>query len=331
VGNEAEPIDRWESYGRPLVLRFRIYHKPETDSGSGAGLHEWWRKKILNTLLGLIASPRRMGNSELMVKEIYRQLPRGWALNLLRIPEFSVKPCLGCYQCLFREGRCGQKDDFPIVLEALTQADAYVAAAPTYLFGAHASLKALLDRGLTFNGYVDALWGKPAVGVVLAGLRGMEGYAKLMVDSFIKFSLADHRGSEIVYAALPGEVFLSHEAKRAAQRLAKALIGETPEHKDDSPVPRCNLCGGDTFRFLPNGNVRCMVCSSEGSYGFHGNALRIETVRGDHAVFLTREDTTNHFEFLRGMKDRFVAKRKDLKAAVQEYHDVGEWIRPPSK
>lgn len=272
-----------------------------------------------------------MGNSELMVKEIYRQLPPGWALNLLRIPEFSVKPCLGCYQCLFREGRCARKDDFPIVLEALTQADAYVVAAPTYLFGAHASLKALLDRGLTFSGCPDRLWGKPAVGVILAGLQGMEGYAKLMVDSFIKFSLADHRGSEVVYAALPGEVFLSDEGKGAAKRLAQALIGEAGEPEGGSQVPRCNLCGGDTFRFLPNGNVRCMVCSSEGSYSFQNDTLRIETVRGDHAVFLTRDDATNHFAFLRGMKDRFLAKRKELKAAVREYHDVGEWIRPSSE
>ncbi len=279
-------------------------------------------------MLGLLASPRRMGNSELMVKEIYRQLPQGWELTLLRIPEFSVKPCLGCYQCLFREGRCVQKDDFPIVLDAMVQADAYVVAAPTYLFGAHASLKGLLDRGLTFSGHVDSLWGKPAVGVILAGLDGMEGYAKLMLDSFIKFSLADHRGSEVVYAALPGEVFLSDEGRLAAKVLARALIEGTPDHESDPRVPRCKLCGGDTFRFLQNGNVRCMVCSSEGSYGWEDDALQIETVRGEHAVFLTYEDATNHFAFLRDMKDKFITKRKELKSAVKDYYDIGEWIRP---
>jgi multimeric flavodoxin WrbA len=283
----------------------------------------------LKTLLGLIASPRKMGNSELAVKEIYRQLPQGWRLTLLRIPEFCVKPCLGCYQCLFREGRCVQKDDFPIVLDAMVQADAYVVAAPTYLFGAHASLKGLLDRGLTFSGYLDRLWGKPAVGVILAGLVGMEGYAKLMVDSFMKFSLADHRGSAIVYAALPGEVLLSEEGKQTAKLLARALIDGPSEREGEAQAPRCELCRGDTFRFLKNGNVRCMVCSSEGSYGWKDDALHITTVRGGHAIFLTYEDAKHHFAFLRGMKDRFIAKRKDLKAAVQEYRDVGEWIRPP--
>lgn len=285
----------------------------------------------MKTLLGLLASPRKMGNSELMVKEIYRRLPAGWELNLLRIPEFCVKSCLGCYQCLFREGRCVQKDDFPVVLEAMVQADAYAVAAPTYLFGTHASLKGLLDRGLTFSGHLDRLWGKPAVGVVLAGLDGMEGYAKLMLDSFIKFSLADHRGSEVVYAALPGEVFLSEEGKQTAQRLALALTEGAADRGVDSRIPRCTLCGGDTFRFLENGHVRCMVCSSKGGYVWENDALHIETVRGDHAVFLSYEDAANHFAFLRGMKDKFIAKRKQLKAATRDYHDVGEWITPSRK
>jgi hypothetical protein len=164
--------------------------------------------------------------------------------------------------------------------------------------------------------------------VVLAGLRGMEGYAKLMVDSFIKFSLADHRGSEIVYAALPGEALLSDEGKRSAKRLAQALIEGVPKHQGESSVPRCNICGGDTFRFLEDGNVRCMVCSSGGSYAWQNDALHITTVRGGHSVFFTSEDAKAHFDFLRSMKDTFLSKRKELKAAAQEYHDIGEWIRP---
>lgn len=285
----------------------------------------------MKTVLGLLASPRKMGNSELIVKEIYKQLPQGWTLRLLRIPEFNVKPCLGCYQCLFKDGRCIQKDDFPIVLDALVQADAYVVAAPTYLFGAHSSLKGFLDRGLTFSAHVDRLWGKPAVGAILAGLNGMEGYTKLTVDSFIKFTLGDHRGSEVVYAALPGEVLLSDEGKRAAKRLADALVGGSSGREADSRVPRCNLCGGDTFRFLENGNIRCMVCSNEGTYGWKDNALHVETARGVHALFLTYEDVSNHFAVLRSMKDRFVAMRKELKAAVQGYREIGEWILPPKE
>ncbi|MFH0824657.1 MAG: hypothetical protein V2B18_18030, partial [Pseudomonadota bacterium] len=155
--------------------------------------------------------------------------------------------------------------------------------------------------------------------------------AKLMVDSFIKLLLADHRGSEVVYAALPGEALLSERGKETAKRLAEALIHGAGQREGGPRIPRCRLCGGDTFRFLDNGNVRCMVCSSEGGYVLENDEIIIETVRGDHAVFLSREDATKHFDFLRSMKDRFAAERKALKEAVREYHDIGEWIRPPKQ
>lgn len=282
----------------------------------------------MKTLLGLIGSPRRLGNSELMVKEIFRQLPEAWELKLLRLPALDIKPCKGCYQCLFGKKRCVQKDDFQFVLDALAKADAYVVATPTYLFGANASLKQFLDRGLSFGGRLDELWAKPAVGVITAGFTGLEGYAKLMVDSFIKFSMADHRGSEVVYAALPGEVFLREEGRVAAKRLANALINGREQPGEDTLAPRCGLCGGDTFRFLDDRRVRCMLCSSDGTYNWNNGVLEVTTIRGNHPIFLTYEDAQSHFAFLQGMKQDFLAKREQLKAVVKEYAEIGTWIAP---
>jgi multimeric flavodoxin WrbA len=125
-------------------------------------------------LLGIVASPRKMGNSELFVKELYRQLSGLWELKLIRLPELDIQPCRGCYKCLFEERTCPQKDDFHLAMEILIQSDAYVVATPTYFLGAHASLKRFLDRGLSFYDHVDELWGKPAVGVAIAGNREME-------------------------------------------------------------------------------------------------------------------------------------------------------------
>lgn len=286
---------------------------------------------MVKTLLGLIASPRRLGNSELLVKEIYRQLPEGWSLRLLRISDFGIRPCKGCYQCLFGKMTCVQKDDFPLVLEALVQADAYAVAAPAYMFGANAALKLLLDRGLSFYRHLDDLWGKPAVGVVPAGFPGLEGYSKLMVDSFIRFIMADHRGSEVVYAALPGEVFLHEEGKQAAKRLARALITGRDEPMVHSSAPRCTLCGGDTFRFLDRTRIKCMLCSSEGTYSQDAEQLKVEMPPPQHPVFFTLQDARNHLAFLQGMKEQFLAKRKELKAVIQDYREEGTWIRPETQ
>ena len=92
----------------------------------------------------------------------------------------------------------------------------------------------------------------------------MEGYTKLAVESFVRLTLGELRGAAVIYGALPGEIFLDDNGLATAQRLAKAL--EEGEQEADPRIPRCPLCGGDTFRFLGDGQLRCMLCSSSGRY-----------------------------------------------------------------
>lgn len=292
----------------------------------------------MKTLLGLIASPRKHGNCELFVKELFRQLPAGeWQLSLARLPALDIRPCKACYRCLFDEMTCPQKDDFNPTLEALAAADALVVAAPTYFLGANASLKRLLDRGLAFYGKLDRLWAKPGVGAAIAGIQGMEGYTKLNVDSFLKLSLADHRGSEVLYGALPGEIFLTDTAQATARRLAAALTADSkaPAAEPDSEpssdtdsAPRCPLCGGDTFRFLGGNRLRCMLCSSEGTFPWQGEPLSFTMQSGNHALFLSYEDAARHLTWLRTMKEQFQQKRASLKPLIQPFAGIGRWLDP---
>ena len=85
----------------------------------------------METILGIIGSPRRRGNCELMVKTIGRQINRPHRLRLLRLTEFDLQPCRACYRCLF-EGNCPLDDDYGLIVEALLNADACILAAPTY-------------------------------------------------------------------------------------------------------------------------------------------------------------------------------------------------------
>ncbi len=284
---------------------------------------------MASSLLGLVASPRKFGNSELFIKELYRQLPGEWDLTLIRLPDMDIRACRACYQCLFGEEKCPQDDDFAPVLEALCRADAYVVAAPTYLLGANASLKRFLDRGLSFYAHLDRLWGTPAVGVAIAGVDGLEGYTKLNVESFIKLTLGELRGSAVVYGALPGEIFLRQGGREQARRLAAALLGDRQEAAPE--VPTCPVCGGDTFRFLPGGQVRCMLCSNAGPYGWEEGRLRLQTTPGEHPLFLTLEDARRHAEWLRGMKEQFLARRQELKGVTTRYIKMGTWLLPKGK
>jgi len=282
---------------------------------------------MAKTLLGIVGSPRKFGNSELFIKELYLQLSGSWELKLIRLPEMDIRPCRACYQCLFDQGKCPQKDDFGLVLETLSQSDAYVVAAPTYLLGANASLKRFLDRGLSFYAHLDELWGKPAVGVAIAGIDGMEGYTKLNVESFIKLTMGDLRGAAVVYGALPGEIFLRQGGKETARLLAQAL--SEGRAKVQPATPTCPICGGDTFRFLPDGQVRCMLCSNSGSYAWREGRLQIETKPGEHPLFLSYDEAKRHAEWLREMKEQFMARRQELKTVTLKYTQIGSWVRSP--
>ena len=171
---------------------------------------------------------------------------------------------------------------FQAVLDELLSADAYVVAAPAYLLSANASLKKFLDRGLQFYAFVDRLWGKPAVGVAIAGIHGMEGSTKLNVESFIKMTMGDLRGSAVIYGALPGETLLDSRKPRNRRRTGGKPYG--PGKFPSAGCPRCPLCGGDTFRFLPGGAVRCMLCSSSGDYEWKEDRLQLAIQPGEHPL-----------------------------------------------
>jgi multimeric flavodoxin WrbA len=275
-------------------------------------------------ILGISGSPRKFGNCELFIKEIYRQLGPGWQLRLARLPERDIKPCRACYQCLFGEMRCPQQDDFLPLLEALMEADAYIVAAPTYLLSANGSLKKFIDRGLQFYALVDRLWKKPAVGVAIAGIEGMEGSTKLDVDNFIQMTMGDSRGSVVIYGALPGETLLSDENRETAARLAQAILDPEKRIRPEGPV--CPLCGGDTFRFLSDGGIRCMLCSGSGKWDVKEGTLQFEVAPPKHPLRYCKEDVFRHAEWLRGMKDQFLARKKELKEVTRKYLGVGTSI-----
>jgi hypothetical protein len=50
--------------------------------------------------------------------------------------------------------------------------------------------------------------------------------------------------------------------------------------------------------------------------------------KGEHAVFLIREDAMRHFAFSKAIKDKLIAKREESKDADRYYSDVGSWIMP---
>ena len=278
----------------------------------------------MKKILGIIGSPRKLGNCEIMVKEIGRQITTPHELRLLRLTEFNLLPCRGCYACLFNEEKCIQNDDFQRILDSILEADALIVAAPTYFLGANACLKRLLDRGLAFYAHIDELWGKPAVGVAIAGIPAKEGHTLLGIQNFLKMILTEIKQTRILYGALPGEVFLKRQNIEAAADLAAALFAPAPVKIE----PACPLCGGDTFRFLGNDRIHCLLCSNPGTIYMETDGPVFRIRKSGHELFLSKEEALHHKEWLIQMKDRYLEQKEKLKEITLAYRKPEEWIRP---
>ncbi len=278
----------------------------------------------MKKILGITASPRKLGNSEIMIKEISRRIDDPHELNLLRLSDFNIQSCLGCYRCLFKEERCVLEDDLYAALEPILEADALILAVPTYFLGPNAHLKLFLDRGLAFYAHIKRLWGKPSVGVGIAGLEGKEGSTLLGIENFLKMILSDIKKVEVVYGALPGEVFFNERNKTICEEMGKALFAPAPEKKAHA----CPLCGGDVFRLLGGDRVKCMLCSNSGVMNVKDGSPVFDVQRAEHELFLTGDEAMRHGEWLREMKGRFIKEKKRLKEISGSYRKGWNWIKP---
>lgn len=271
-------------------------------------------------LLGIVASPRKMGNSELIVKAIAEKVPAPSRLRIVRLVEKEIRPCKACYRCL--AGECSLPDDFGTVMGAILSSDALIVAAPTYLRGANSSLQRFLDRGLQFWKHIDALDGKPAIAVAIAGVQDGEGHALLGIENFLRGMGTTVKGRAVLRAALPGEVLLSEEGKAAAASLAAALAAPEPP---TSASPSCSECGGTYFEFRGGNRIFCLLCGAGGSVLTGDDGLtRIRTAPPAH-VWRGDASMHAHGEWLREMRERYLRERTRLKEAARPYAG-GEFV-----
>jgi multimeric flavodoxin WrbA len=267
----------------------------------------------MKTVLGIVASPRKMGNCELLVKAIAGRVAGGPALRLLRLTEKEIRPCKGCYRCL--SGECPLADDYGQVLSAILDADGLIVAAPTYLRGPNSSVQRFLDRGLQFWKHIEALDGKPAVAVATAGVPDGEGHCLLGLENFLRGMGMDVRGGAVVHAALPGEALLSGAAMETVTALAEALSAPKAAAPDG---PACTACGGRYFEFRGGNRVYCLLCGASGEMFPRDGGVSLRTVPPAHS-WQGREAMRSHGDWLKEMRERYLRDREQLREISRRY------------
>ena len=97
-------------------------------------------------VLGIVGSPRRGGNTEILVDEVLRGAEEAGAqVEKVILSELDVRPCRGCDACQ-KAGKCTQQDDMHALLEQMERCQTWVLGTPVYWWGPTAQLKAFVDR-----------------------------------------------------------------------------------------------------------------------------------------------------------------------------------------
>lgn len=97
-------------------------------------------------VLGIVGSPRRAGNTDVLVGQVLAGAERAGAqVDRIYLDESAVRPCRACEACA-PTGHCVQEDDFQALLARMTSADGLVLGSPVYCGTVTAQMKALVDR-----------------------------------------------------------------------------------------------------------------------------------------------------------------------------------------
>ena len=104
-------------------------------------------------VLGILGSPRRGGNTEMLLEEALKGAEtEGAEIERLRLTEYNIIPCKECLAC-YKDGNCIILDDMAKIYPKLLEADIIILASPIFFYGVTAWAKALIDR-------CQALWAR---------------------------------------------------------------------------------------------------------------------------------------------------------------------------
>ena len=275
-------------------------------------------------VLGLVASPRNLGNSEILVKEMLASLPANIEKEMIRLSALAIQPCKACYACLPDDKSCVIKDQLAGLLDKIKQADAVIIASACYFLGSHTSIKTLSDRMISVLANSADFSGKRCVTVTVYGIPGWEGYAREMVNNFARFLHLHVVGDMLVQAASPGEAAVPAVLEQARQ-LAAALIDPAGEAVPTATtILACKQCGSSFLQLQPSGKVRCVMCNATGELSSSADGYSISFAEQDHIRF-SPAGMAEHAARLEAEKTHYIANRRDFYERRKAYEGYNTW------
>ena len=174
-------------------------------------------------IIGIVCSPRKGGNTEVLVQEaLTGAQDHGVEIELLTVWNKDIKPCDGCLSCE-KTGKCHMKDDMQEIYLKLLEADGIIWGTPVYFFNATAQAKILIARSYALYVNNNKLTNKVGGVISVGASLGNVGVWNLF-NTF--FSVHHMLSTDFVYgyARNKGDIRKDKHAMKASRELGRQIV-----------------------------------------------------------------------------------------------------------
>jgi multimeric flavodoxin WrbA len=277
-------------------------------------------------ILGLNGSERKLGNTEILVKEaLMGAEEEGAQVEMLRLTDYNVLPCDGLAPCVFGNTGCNLKDDFNFIMDKIFEADGLVLGSPCYILESTAIIKQLIDRAFSIN-FRSKARGKPAAIIIPYATRGWTPYAFIQPNLFLLFLGMEVIDRALIHAQAINEVVLYNKAlvkaREMGREVTKAVKTGKISYRGEPGI--CPICRDRVLRILRDDEtVECGVCGIRGKIFVEEGKVR---VRFEEDAILkhrfTEENIYRHFTYhIKPSRDYFTRTRDITKERRERYRE----------
>jgi len=178
-------------------------------------------------ILGIVGSPRKGGNTELLVKQALRAAEEeGAQTELIRLADKEIKPCDGCRSCKIKKD-CIKEDDFKPIFEKMVESDGIILSSPVYFGSATPQIKALIDRAGYLSNQIGRVFENKVGGALVVARRAGHNFTFAQLLFFFLHQGMIVPGStywNIAFGRELGEVDNDEEGVNTARNFGKKMV-----------------------------------------------------------------------------------------------------------
>lgn len=177
----------------------------------------------MNKVLGISCSPRRGGNTEILIHEALKGAKEeGADIEFLSLIGKNIKPCDECRTCETK-GVCYIKDDMQEIYGKLLNADGIILGSPIFFWSLCGQAKVFLDRTYALSFPRLQLANKVGAGIAVAGRGGLMNGLMTLQQYFLNNHMLP---AEVVpgLAREKGEIRKDERAMGTAYEMGREVV-----------------------------------------------------------------------------------------------------------